>query len=47
MKLIKKGKTKDVYDLENGNFLLQLKDTTTVDEDGKWLQPLELDRYFA
>lgn len=35
MKLLKKGKTKDVYDLENGTYLLQFKDSTTVDADGK------------
>ena len=35
MKLLKKGKTKDVYDLENGRYLLQLKDDVTVGEDGK------------
>ncbi len=33
MKLVYKGKTKDVYDLENGNFLLQFKDDVTG-EDG-------------
>ena len=35
MKLLRNGKTKDVYDLENGNYLLQFKDTTTVGEDGQ------------
>ena len=35
MKLLRNGKTKDVYDLENGRYLLQFKDTTTVGEDGK------------
>jgi len=35
MKLLKNGKTKDVYDLENGNYLLQFKDSVTVGEDGK------------
>lgn len=34
MKLIKKGKTKDVYDLENGKVLLKFKDDATVNEDG-------------
>ena len=34
MKLLKSGKTKDVYDLENGNYLLKFKDTTTVNADG-------------
>ena len=34
MKLLNKGKTKDVYDLENGNYLLQFKDDATVDADG-------------
>jgi len=29
MKLIKKGKTKDVYELENGNYLLKMKDDAT------------------
>lgn len=35
MNLLKKGKTKDVYALENGNILLQFKDDATVDEDGQ------------
>jgi len=35
VKLIKKGKTKDVYALENGNYLLKFKDDATVGEDGK------------
>ena len=35
MKLLRNGKTKDFYDLENGRYLLQFKDTTTVGEDGK------------
>ncbi len=35
MSLIKKGKTKDVYDLENGNILLQFKDDATVGEGGQ------------
>ena len=35
MKLLKNGKTKDVYDLENGNYLLQFKDSVTVGMDGK------------
>jgi len=34
MKLIKQGKTKDVYDLENGTYLLKLKDDATVDSEG-------------
>jgi phosphoribosylaminoimidazole-succinocarboxamide synthase len=29
MKLIYKGKTKDIYDLENGNYLLKFKDDVT------------------
>ena len=33
MKLVYKGKTKDVYDLENGHYLLQFKDDVTG-EDG-------------
>ncbi len=33
MKLVYKGKTKDVYDLENGKYLLQFKDDVTG-EDG-------------
>lgn len=33
--LIKKGKTKDVYCLPNGNILLKFKDNITVGEDGK------------
>lgn len=35
MKLIKTGKTKDVYDLGGGSYLLKLKDDATVGEDGK------------
>ena len=35
MKLIKEGKTKDVYALEDGNILLKFKDTATVGEDGQ------------
>ncbi len=35
MKLVYKGKTKDVYDLENGEFLLKFKDDVTG-EDGKF-----------
>ena len=35
MKLVYKGKTKDVYDLENGNYLLKFKDDVTG-EDGKF-----------
>lgn len=35
MKLIKEGKTKDVYALENGNILFKFKDTATVGEDGQ------------
>ena len=33
MKLINKGKTKDVYELDNGNYLLKFKDDVTG-EDG-------------
>ena len=29
MKLVYKGKTKDVYELEDGNYLLQFKDDVT------------------
>lgn len=29
MKLVYVGKTKDVYDLENGNYLLKFKDDAT------------------
>ncbi|MCL2077036.1 MAG: phosphoribosylaminoimidazolesuccinocarboxamide synthase [Oscillospiraceae bacterium] len=36
MKLVFKGKTKDVYDLENGNYLMKLKDDATVGEDGRF-----------
>ena len=36
MKLIYKGKTKDVYNLEDGNLFLKFKDDVTVDEDGKF-----------
>ncbi len=35
MKLIYKGKTKDVYDLKDGSYLLQFKDDVTG-EDGKF-----------
>ena len=35
MKLLRKGKTKDVYDLEDGSYLFRFKDTATVDADGK------------
>lgn len=35
MKLVYKGKTKDVYDLENGNYLLKFKDDVTG-TDGKF-----------
>ena len=35
MKLLYKGKTKDVYDLEDGRYLFQFKDDATVDADGK------------
>lgn len=34
MKLLKIGKTKDAYDLENGSYQLQFKDDVTVDENG-------------
>lgn len=34
MQLLKKGKTKDVYVLEDGNVYLQFKDTVTGNEDG-------------
>lgn len=36
MKLIYKGKTKDVYELEDGNLLLKLKDDATADENGNF-----------
>lgn len=35
MKLVYKGKTKDVYDLDNGEYLLKFKDDATG-EDGKF-----------
>ncbi len=35
MKLVYKGKTKDVYSLDNGNYLLKFKDDVTG-EDGKF-----------
>ena len=35
MNLIKKGKTKDVYALADGNILLKFKDDATVGEDGQ------------
>jgi len=34
MELIKQGKTKDVYDLGGGLYLLRFKDSVTVGEDG-------------
>lgn len=34
MKKLYKGKTKDVYELENGNYLLKFKDDATVGADG-------------
>ncbi|MCL2062151.1 MAG: phosphoribosylaminoimidazolesuccinocarboxamide synthase [Firmicutes bacterium] len=34
MELLKKGKTKDVYRLPDGNFLLKFKDSVTGGEDG-------------
>ena len=36
MKLIYKGKTKDVYELENKNVLLKFKDSATSDSDGNF-----------
>ena len=36
MELLKKGKTKDVYILENQNYLLKFKDDATVGADGKF-----------
>lgn len=36
MELVYKGKTKDVYKLEDGNYLLKFKDDVTVGEDGKF-----------
>ena len=36
MKLVYDGKTKKVYDLENGNFLFEFKDDGTVDEAGNF-----------
>ncbi|MCL2751692.1 MAG: phosphoribosylaminoimidazolesuccinocarboxamide synthase [Firmicutes bacterium] len=35
MELVKKGKTKDVYLLENGNYLLKFKDTVTGHPGGE------------
>ena len=35
MELIVKGKTKDVYKLENGNVMFQFKDSATVNESGE------------
>ncbi len=35
LKLLYKGKTKDVYDLANGNVLLQFRDDTTMNEQGE------------
>lgn len=35
MRLLKTGKTKDVYELEDGTLLLKFKDDATVGEDGK------------
>jgi len=36
MKLIFEGKTKDVYDIGDGNLLMKLKDDATADKDGKF-----------
>ena len=36
MKLIYQGKTKDVYDIGEGNILLKFKDDATADEDGNF-----------
>ena len=36
MKLVYEGKTKDVYELEDGNYLLKMKDDVTVGADGKF-----------
>jgi len=36
MKLIFEGKTKDVYELEDGNYLFKMKDDVTVGQDGKF-----------
>jgi len=36
MRLVCTGKTKNVYDLENGHYLLEFKDAATVGEDGKF-----------
>jgi len=36
MKLIYTGKTKDVYEIGDGNLLLKIKDDVTVGEDGKF-----------
>jgi phosphoribosylaminoimidazole-succinocarboxamide synthase len=36
MELIFKGKTKDVYKLDDGNYMLKMKDDVTVGEDGKF-----------
>lgn len=36
MELVYTGKTKDVYKLEDGNYLLKFKDDVTVGEDGKF-----------
>ena len=36
MKLIYEGKTKNVFELDDGNYLFKLKDDATVGEDGKF-----------
>jgi len=36
MQLVYRGKTKDVYDLGDGNYLFKFKDDVTVDENGKF-----------
>jgi phosphoribosylaminoimidazole-succinocarboxamide synthase len=36
MKLVYKGKTKDVYELEDGNVLFKFKDDATADADGNF-----------
>jgi len=35
MELVKQGKTKDVYKLDNGNYLLKFKDTVTGQKSGE------------
>ena len=41
MKLLNKGKTKDVYALDNGNYLLKFKDDVTGTDGFLTLVPIQ------